>query len=593
MGKVEQVSGKGVKQNYLRLLRGQEILFGILFIVSIIDLLLILLKEEYYQLLKYAVIVVFLGCLVSFVGLVVYAQPYPPQQPVYQQPLQPQQPVQIPQQAQPVPEEGTWFCSNCGKEQKRSSKFCSNCGKYVSIEDKKCNVCKKKFKEKELKENLVLIENEDLNSFKYFLKEFNEGYFADLVTFLEDYLVVSFQYYKTIQGILSNAIDDIYFDAMGITKSDNLDVILADLLKEFKTEITGFFDIGKFSAIFISLTAFLVNQSTTEEKDFQSASKLLSILEALFVEMDNFQDSTKKLKKQMIGFKKDATTLTEELYYYKLLISVIGFIVFNELKNELNLEEFELDTRINESLFFIINFSSEKIDFDVLLSLYRIWFTFVRDTVRIKLDQNNESSAVLLLLGYNAMIEKVAEVEELDIAEIIEELFFIISNYLARFHKVDLNEYGGPLNVDYLNEEQENLAKILIDSAFIYFSKNRQYDEYERCLAKIWDFKTIIKWNVKTFLESGTLEKFFFIAALWYDKVAKKPPEFYGLGSTVVEIVRKCTHKLTQEERIHFLKESYHGMLDYTQLKETEIIIREMKMVESYIGSILIGDENR
>ena len=57
----------------------------------------------------------------------VYAHPYPPQQPVYQQPLQPQQQV-TPQQAQLVPEEGTWFCSNCGKEQKRSSKFCKDCG---------------------------------------------------------------------------------------------------------------------------------------------------------------------------------------------------------------------------------------------------------------------------------------------------------------------------------------------------------------------------------------------------------------------------------------------------------------------------------
>ena len=75
MGKEEPVSGVDVKLNYLRLLRGQEILFCLLFSVSIVNLVLILLKIEYYQLLKYAVLVVFIGCLISFAGLVVYTQP--------------------------------------------------------------------------------------------------------------------------------------------------------------------------------------------------------------------------------------------------------------------------------------------------------------------------------------------------------------------------------------------------------------------------------------------------------------------------------------------------------------------------------------
>ncbi len=68
-------SGVNVKNNYLRLLRGQEILFVLLFSVSIVNLVLILVRIEFYQLLKYAVLVIFLGCLVSFVGLVVYTQP--------------------------------------------------------------------------------------------------------------------------------------------------------------------------------------------------------------------------------------------------------------------------------------------------------------------------------------------------------------------------------------------------------------------------------------------------------------------------------------------------------------------------------------
>ncbi len=75
MEKVEVGSGVKIKQNYLRLLRGQEILFVLLFSVSIVNLVLILVRIEFYQLLKYAVLVVFLGCLVSFVGLVVYTQP--------------------------------------------------------------------------------------------------------------------------------------------------------------------------------------------------------------------------------------------------------------------------------------------------------------------------------------------------------------------------------------------------------------------------------------------------------------------------------------------------------------------------------------
>ena len=75
MGKEEPVSEVDVKLNYLRLLRGQEILFCLLFSVSIVNLVLILLKIEYYQLLKYAVLVVFIGCLISFAGLVVYTQP--------------------------------------------------------------------------------------------------------------------------------------------------------------------------------------------------------------------------------------------------------------------------------------------------------------------------------------------------------------------------------------------------------------------------------------------------------------------------------------------------------------------------------------
>ena len=199
--------------------------------------------------------------------------------------------------------------------------------------------------------------------------------------------------------------------------------------------------------------------------------------------------------------------------------------------------------------------------------------------------------SVLLLLGYNAMIEKIAEIEELVIANIHEELFLITSNYLARFYKVDFNEFGGPLHVDYLNEEQINLVNLLVDSSFILFSRDRHYEEFDSCLRRIWGFRYTISWNIKTFLGSGILEKFFFVASLWYDKFAQKPPLFNGLGDTIVEIVRICTHKLTQDERILFLKECYHGMLAYTQLHETDVIPQEMKQVEYYIGNILVGDE--
>ncbi len=75
MEKVEVSTGVKTKRNYLRLLRGQEILFVLLFSVSIVNLVLIFVRIEFYQLLKYAVLVIFLGCMVSFVGLVVYAQP--------------------------------------------------------------------------------------------------------------------------------------------------------------------------------------------------------------------------------------------------------------------------------------------------------------------------------------------------------------------------------------------------------------------------------------------------------------------------------------------------------------------------------------
>ena len=285
--------------------------------------------------------------------------------------------------------------------------------------------------------------------------------------------------------------------------------------------------------------------------------------------------------------------LTENLYYWKLLVSVIGFILFKDQKSEIEFEDLELDTSITMSIFYILNLSSEQIAFDVLLSLYKIWFIFVRDSLKNKLDQNNETSAVVLLLSYNAMIEQVLDIEEIDtvIADIQTKLYSNISNYLSQFHKSGLNEFGGPYYVDYLNDKQTNLIKLLIDSSFIFFSQNRQYENFNKCLGRIWDFKYRIKANIKTFLGSGTLEKFFFLASLWYDKFAEKPPQFYSLGRRVVKMVRECTHKLSQEERILFLKECYHGMLAYTQLHETDIIPQEMKIVEYYIGNILIGDE--
>ncbi len=84
-----------------------------------------------YRLSQYADQIIDPQSYVQLAPVPVYAQPFPPQQPVYQQPQQPQQPqqqVQTPQQTQPVSEEETWFCSNCGMEQKRSAKFCKECG---------------------------------------------------------------------------------------------------------------------------------------------------------------------------------------------------------------------------------------------------------------------------------------------------------------------------------------------------------------------------------------------------------------------------------------------------------------------------------
>ena len=220
-------------------------------------------------------------------------------------------------------------------------------------------------------------------------------------------------------------------------------------------------------------------------------------------------------------------------------------------------------------------------------------FIFVQDTLKIKLEHHNETSAVVLLLSFNAMIEQVVDIVELDtvISDVFKKMFLFISNYLSQFHKSGLNDFGGPFYVDYFNDEQTNLAKLLIDSSFIFFSRDRNYENFRDSLLRIARFRYAIQTNIKTFLGTGTLEKFFFLASLWYDKFAEKPPQFYSLGRRVIEIVIKCTHKMTQDERILFLKECYHGMLAYTQLHRTDVIPEEMKAVESYIGSILIGDE--